>query len=536
VPPDGRSALEWGAPVNSSSVALGTPVLAKWSHPLEPRFPVGTPSAIDNYRCVANGAFKIHLHTPNGATRLIYTTNQTEYCPPRSAVLDFTVFPTEVGPHYFRATAGDLQLGPIAAFHVFLPNCSLTSVLESLPPNTASGTCSNTLPAGSSCTLACVSRYQLVSGAHYSCSSTGVLSGGQTCADPVCANTGPGHEVTVQLEGGQYTGPLSASHGSVIQVAGSMPYAGLAEEVVGSLAFDGTGSTPCTADTAVVNTKSVGSCFLAVPNFGSQFALTVNFVYQKDWCTKFVGTVVANLTLVDLARLQLVADSAQSAVAAEVVRATTKESALDAADAALGGTLANETARALAAEGVLRADVASLSMRMNASEQAEASFIFHGLQSGIDVTYPQGKQPGTGVASQLNQRIVFDQSLSSRGVAIRYNVTTGVVSIVQAGSYRLDAFVHLYSQQGSSAIGTGVVSWMTVENAPKPIGPSIFNPNAAGVPQGTLGDNTFVSTLVNVPEGTSVANPFTAQCVLVSMNQRKNQITDASVISITKLK
>jgi len=441
--------------------------------------------------------------------------------------------------------------------------CNLTSVLSSLPANTARGSCTKSLAANSSCSLSCVSPYQVVSGANYSCSSTGVLTGGQSCTDPVCAQTGPGHEVIVPVLGMRYTGPTAAALGSVISVSAEVPYPGPglkdATPVVGSLAFEGPGVVPCTVSTEVVGTDSTAQCFLAVPvssngsSSSSTFPLSATFVYQKDWCVKYVGSVTSSLTLVNVGRMATVADAAAAGVAAEVGRASAAEAALRTdltteataraqSDAILTTAVRNETARAVSAEGALAFNLSLVSSRVGALEVAEPSFLFRGLQSGIEVSYPNGQQPGAGIASMLNYPLRFDAPLSARGSAIRYNSTTGVVSIVQPGSYRLDAFVHLYSAQGASIVGTGVVAWMSVGAGaaagapPQPIGPNLLNPNAMGVPQGTVGDNTFVSTLLTVPEGTSPTAPFNAQCVLVSMNQRKNQITDASVISVTKLK
>lgn len=443
------------------------------------------------------------------------------------------------------------------------PTCSLSGVLSSLPSNTARGTCTDTLSAGSSCRLSCVSPYQVVTGVDYTCSSAGVLTGSQACADPVCTKTGPGDEVIVPVVGVRYTGPTSAALGSVISVSATVPYPGPglidASEVVGSLEFEGPkGVVPCTVSTAVVGTESTAQCLFAVPSTSASgsFPLNATFVYQKDWCTKFVGAVTVDLTLVDLARVQSVADETKVAVTAEVSRASAAEAALRTdltaeataraqSDAFLTTALRNETARAVSAEGALAFNLSLVSSRVGALEVAEPSFLFRGLQSGIEVSYPNGQQPGAGIASMLNYPLRFDAPLSARGSAIRYNSTTGVVSLVQPGSYRLDAFIHLYSTQGASVVGTGVVAWMSVGAAgagaaggapPQPIGPNLLNPNAMGVPQGTVGDNTFVSTLLTVPEGTSPTAPFNAQCVLVSMNQRKNQITDASVISVTKLK
>jgi len=365
-----------------------------------------------------------------------------------------------------------------------------------------------------------------------------------------------GSAVSVSVTGAQYTGPNAAALGSAISVSATVPYVGSplsdpTDQVQASVTFDGPGMVPCTATAALQGAEFTAQCIAAVPVSGGSngiFPLTVSFVYQKNWCTKYIGSVTSVLALVDVGRVATVADAAAAGVAAEVVRASAVEAALRTdltteatvraqSDAVLTTAVRNEMARAVSAEGALAFNLSLVSSRVGALEVAEPSFLFRGLQSGIEVSYPNGQQPGTGIASMLNYPLRFDAPLSARGSAIRYNSTTGVVSIVQPGSYRLDAFVHLYSAQGASVVGTGVVAWMSVgAAAPQPIGPNLLNPNAMGVPQGTVGDITFVSTLLNVPEGTSLTAPFHAQCVLVSMNQRKNQITDASVISVTKLK
>jgi len=557
-----KSALYYGKITPGQVFTVGVTAGLMWAFPCTPDesdcFPGQSYSwnrhAVSNFRIsmlTASNALVKHVYGPVND----YTAGANELWPDW---LSYTM-PMEPGQYYMQAFTNNIPFGDPLPFTVVVPaSCSLASVLASLPPNIQRGNCPDTLPAGSSCTLACASAYQVLTGANYSCSSSsGELSGGQTCADPVCTQTGPGREVVVPVLGMRYTGPMAAALGSVISVSAQVPYPGPgltgdATSVVGSLAFEGPGVVPCTVSTAVVGTDSTAQCFLAAPvlsNSGSNdtFPLTASFVYQKDWCTKFVGSVTSNLKLVDLARVQTVADSAWAGVAAEVGRAsaaeatlrtdlTTEATARAQSDASLSTAVLNETARAVAAERVLNFNLSLVSSRVGVLEVAEPSFLFRGLQSGLEVAYPKGQQPGVGIASMLNYRLSFDAPLSERGSAIRYNSTSGVVSLVQPGSYRLDAFVHLYTPQGASAVGTGVVAWMTVESTPKPIGANILNPNAAGVPQGTVGDNTFVSTLLTVPSGTSPAAPFNVQCVLVSMNQRKNQVTDASVISITKLK
>jgi len=532
------SYLQWVTPAPNAAVTAGQVIT--WRHPMDPRFASNTPSTYDNGRCIANNAFQVYLTAPDGSRTSIYSTGGF-YCPPYNAGGSGYPALSQLGTYTAQATVSGLQLGPTLTFTVIAPSCSLSAVLSSLPANTLAGSCTSSLSLNSTCNLACASSYQVLSGAGYACSTSGVLTGGQTCADPVCSQTSTGNEVNVQVVGGAYTGPTSAALGGVISVSASVPYPALNDPtVVGSFDFQTGGSSSCWSNSAVVGTQSVGGCFLAAPVTGNVFTLSASFVYQKDFCTRFVSTVLANITLVDLARVQSVADAAAAAGNAEVARAFARENALQAATTAVAVNLSSEIVRATGAESVLAGNASALSARVSVLEQAQPSFLFRGLQTGITVSYPLLAQPGAGVASLLNKRIVFDQALSARGSAIIYNAATGVVSITQPGSYRLDAFVHLYTQQlagiGTGSVGTGVVSWMTLDASPRPIGPNILNPNAAGVPQGTVGDNTFVSTLVTVPDSVSSAAPFTAQCVLVSMNQRQAQITDASVISITKLK
>ena len=454
-----------------------------------------------------------------------------------------------------------------------LPQCDLSTVLSSLPSNTLSGGCNATLMRNASCSVSCVSPYQVPTGTPYACSSSGVLSGGQVCADPVCTATQTGSEVVVPVVGGLYHGPTSASLGSYISVSASLPFPGpflYAPNVVGSLFLDGPGAVPCAANTAVTGAASAssGQCTLAVPSTGTSFTLTATFSYQRDWCTTFVGTVSTNITLVDLAAVQATAAAALAGVNAEKARAVAAESseasARQAGDATLTASLASESAlrasmdatlnaaelaesaRAMRVESSLATNATLLSARVVALETAQSSFLFRGLQTGVAVSYPtaghgskapQVPTPGSGTANMLNYRIVFDAPLSSRGTGISYNVSSGVAIISEPGTYRLDAFVHLYAGSATNnGVGTGVVSWMTLDAVPVPLGANILNPSAAGVAQGTVGDDTYVSTLINVPAGASATTPFTAQCVLVSMNQQTNTITDASVIAITKLK
>jgi len=455
----------------------------------------------------------------------------------------------------FSSSAGASSCGLCSAGRYSSPGSPSCSVC-------AAGTFSGN--GSASCTRCPVGQVAPAGSSQCSACPEGTAADSTQASCSVCA---AGSAVTVQVSGAQYTGPDAAALGSVISVSATVPYMGPApsdpsDEVQASVTFDGPGVVPCTATAELKGAEFTARCFAAIPARGitGTFPLSATFVYQKDWCVQYVGSVSSPLTLVDVGRVATVADAAAAGVAAEVIRASAAEAALrtdltteatarSQSDAFLTTAVRNETARAVSAEGALAFNLSLVSSRVGALEVAEPSFLFRGLQSGIEVSYPNGQQPGAGIASMLNYPLRFDAPLSARGSAIRYNSTTGVVSLVQPGSYRLDAFIHLYSTQGASVVGTGVVAWMSVGAAgagagagaaggapPQPIGPNLLNPNAMGVPQGTVGDNTFVSTLLTVPEGTSPTAPFHAQCVLVSMNQRKNQITDASVISVTKLK
>lgn len=402
-----------------------------------------------------------------------------------------------------------------------------------------------------------------------------------------CTGSSASTVVPVLINGMQYTGATSGAVGSVMQVSALVPFTlgvGQVQFTVNATATIATASS-CFTSTVLLGTSgiSLAACALALPTVVGNYALSARFVYQPDYCSAFQASAQVQVQVLDVAGVaQSVSSETARASAAEaqgsaalataVANLTSNEAALQArinaeaaqratTDAALltainteaslrattdtqlnssvllvSSAVWSEIVRAQSSERSLLLNYTALSARVSALENATPSYVFAGRSAALTVTYPGFQAAGYGNANQLAYTIVMDQQLAAQGNdSITYDTTAGVLTLRAAGAYRLDAFIHLYVPAGlltSSGVGTGVVAWVNAATG-TPVGPNVLNPSTAGVTQGTPGDDTFVSTIVKV---TAAQIPLSVKLTLLSMNQHSAQITDASVISATKLR
>lgn len=364
-----------------------------------------------------------------------------------------------------------------------------------------------------------------------------------------------------------FIGGRSSYTGGVLPVAASILTAqdDFGATLNGNFIFSAAGVDLCTGAAVAQTSTLVGGCQIIAPLTSvSTLVVTAAFSYQQDLCVQFAGARTVNVDIVDLssfdaslanfqvsltslnttltsASTSLVAEvtRAKSAEAAELARATaaetaefTRATAAEVAESSRAKAAESaEMLRATAAESACNASVVALASRVTVLELSAATprpFIFYGLSAPLPIVVSS-----SGSSTIINILLKFNLLLAVPSSSkLTYVPSTGVVLISSPGIYRLDANIHLYNYINGQ-IGTGVVAWTDLLN--QPLGPNILNPNGRGVNSGTPGDDTIVSTIVVVPSTVSVANPFKAQLVLVSMNQNKVQVTDASTISVTQL-
>lgn len=402
-----------------------------------------------------------------------------------------------------------------------------------------------------------------------------------------CTGSGASSVVPVQISGMQYTGATSGGVGSVLQVSALVPFTlgvGQVQFIVHANATIATAAS-CFTSTVLLGSSgiSLAACALALPNLVGSYALSAFFSYQPDYCSAFQAVAQVQVQVLDAAdvaqsvssetaRASLAETQGAAALANAVANITSNEAALQArnnaeamqrastdaalltaintvddlrtaADAQLNSSvllvssaISGESIRAQSSERALLQNYTALSARVSALENATPSYVCAGRSAAVTVTYSGLQAAGYGNANQLAYTIIMDQQLAAQGAdSITYSTTTGVLTLKTPGAYRLDAFIHLYVPAGlltSSGVGTGVVAWLNVATG-VPVGPNVLNPTSAGVVQGTPGDDTFVSTIVTV---TAAQLPLSIKLTLLSMNQRSAQITDASVMTVTKLR